>query len=51
MSVRTELRAFVEESFLYLHPDVKLGDDDRLLELGVVDSLGFVEIVEEVEAR
>lgn len=51
MSVRTELRSFVEESFLYLHPDLTLGDDDRLLELGVVDSLGFVEIVEEVQAR
>jgi acyl carrier protein len=51
MSVRTELRAFVEESFLYLHPGLELGDEDRLLELGVVDSLGFVEIVEEVQSR
>ena len=51
MSVRTELRAFVEESFLYLHPGLELGDDDPLLELGVVDSLGFVEIVEEVQSR
>ena len=51
MSVRTELRAFVEDSFLYLRPDLELGDDDRLLELGVVDSLGFVEIVEEVQSR
>jgi acyl carrier protein len=51
VSVRTELRAFVEDSFLYLHPGLELGDEDRLLDLGVVDSLGFVEIVEEVQSR
>jgi len=51
MSVRAELRAFVEDSFLYLRPDLQLGDEDPLLELGVVDSLGFVEIVEEVQRR
>ena len=51
MSVRGEIRSFVEESFLYLRPDLKLGDEDPLLDLGVVDSLGFVEIVEEVQSR
>jgi acyl carrier protein len=51
MSVLGDIRAFVEESFLYLRPDLKLGDHDPLLDLGVVDSLGFVEIVEEVQSR
>ena len=49
--VRTELRAYIEDNFLYLHPDVQLTDDDDFLALGVMDSLGFVELVEEVQAR
>jgi acyl carrier protein len=49
--LRAELRAYVEEAFLYLHPDVELADEDEFLALGVIDSLGFVELVEEVQAR
>jgi acyl carrier protein len=49
--VRTELREFVKESFLYLQPDLQVSDDDELLELGVIDSLGFVELVEEIQQR
>ena len=49
--VREEIRAFIEDNFLYLRPDLQLGDADPLLELGVVDSLGFVELVEEVQSR
>jgi len=49
--LRAELRAYVEEAFLYLHPDVELGDGDGFLELGIVDSLGFVELVEEIQGR
>ena len=50
-SVRHEIRAFIEENFLYLQPDLALGDEDLLLSLGVIDSLGFVELVEEVQTR
>ena len=50
-NVRKEMLAFVEENFLYLKPDVELSAEDNLLALGVVDSLGFVELVEEVQAR
>ncbi len=49
--VRKEMRAFVEDNFLYLHPGVELADGDDLLSLGVIDSLGFVELVEEVQSR
>jgi acyl carrier protein len=49
--VRTEMRTFIEENFLYLDPDADLADDQELLAAGIVDSLGFVELVEEVEAR
>ena len=49
--VRTEMRAFIEESFLYMHPDLQLADGDDLLAKGLIDSLGFVELVEEVQSR
>ena len=49
--VRKEMRAFIEDNFLYLNPDAELADDQELLAAGIVDSLGFVELVEEVEAR
>lgn len=49
--VRKEMRAYIEENFLYLRPDVELGDGDDFLALGVIDSLGFVELVEEVQSR
>lgn len=49
--VRQQMRNFIEENFLYLHPDVVLADGDDLLRQGVVDSLGFVELVEEVQSR
>ena len=49
--VRGEMRSYIEENFLYLHPNVELKDGDDFLTLGVVDSLGFVELVEEVQSR
>ena len=48
---RSEIRGYIEENFLYLHPGVEIKDDDDLLAMGIVDSLGFVELVEEVQAR
>jgi acyl carrier protein len=49
--VRGEIRAYIEENFLYLHPGIEVKDDDDFLALGIVDSLGFVELVEEVQSR
>jgi acyl carrier protein len=49
--VRSDMRAYIEENFLYLHPGVELKDDDDFLTLAIVDSLGFVELVEEVQSR
>ena len=43
--VKGEMRSFLEENFLYMHPNVELKDDDNFLALGVIDSLGFVELV------
>ncbi len=50
-NAKKQLLAFVEENFLYLKPDVELTTGDDLVGLGVIDSLGFVELVEEVQAR
>jgi acyl carrier protein len=49
--VRTDMRSYLEENFLYMHPNVELGDADDFLALGIIDSLGFVELVEEVQSR
>lgn len=49
--IKRELRAYVEDNFLYMHPDVELGDRDDFLAKGILDSLGFVELVEEVQTR
>jgi acyl carrier protein len=49
--VLAELRDFVTENFLYLHPELELSDTENLLALGIIDSLGFVELVEEVQGR
>jgi acyl carrier protein len=45
------MRSYIEENFLYLHPGVEVNDGDDFLTLGIVDSLGFVELVEEVQSR
>ena len=49
-AVKKQLHAFIEESFLYLKPDLELATSDDLVGLGVIDSLGFVELVEEVQS-
>ncbi len=51
VDVKTDMRSFLEENFLYMHPGVELGDGDDFLALGIIDSLGFVELVEEVQSR
>lgn len=39
-------RTWVRETFLYMRPDWKFGDDDPLLGSGVIDSVGVIELVE-----
>jgi acyl carrier protein len=46
-----ELHAFIAETFLDVRPDLELQDDDRFLELGVIDSLALIELVEQIRAR
>lgn len=43
------VRRFVTDHYLYRHPGLELTDDMNLLESGVIDSLGVIELVGEVE--
>lgn len=47
--IRDKIRAYLDENFLYMMPDFMLDDDDRLLERGVVDSMGIVEMLTFIE--
>lgn len=44
-----KVRSFVQENFLYMRPDVAVGDNDPLLGNGIVDSMGVMEIIEFLE--
>jgi acyl carrier protein len=47
--IRDKIRSYLDENFLYMMPDLVLDDDDRLLERGVVDSMGIVELLTFIE--
>ena len=44
-NIRSAIRSFIEENFLFQIGDQKLADDQSLLEAGVVDSTGVLELV------
>lgn len=37
---------YLVENFLYMRPDFTIGESDSLLRLGVIDSLGVMELVQ-----
>ena len=43
--VITQVRAFIHENFLYMRPNFEVGADDRLLEQGIIDSMGMLQLV------
>ncbi len=48
--IRDKVRAYLDANFLYMMPpDFALDDEDRLLERGVVDSMGIVEMLTFIE--
>ena len=49
--IRKGLRVYITDNFLYMQPELELEDADDFLKLGIIDSLGFVELVEEVQTR
>jgi acyl carrier protein len=44
-SIRSAIRSFIEENFLFQIGEQKLADNQSLLEAGVVDSTGVLELV------
>jgi len=44
-SIVERTAAYVRENFLYMRPDVEITSDARLLERGIIDSLGVMELV------
>jgi acyl carrier protein len=48
-AVRSTLRQYIVENFLYMQPGLEFGDDDSLLRAGIIDSLGVMELVTFVE--
>jgi acyl carrier protein len=45
-----EIRRFIADRFLF-SDDTKLGDEDSLLEAGIIDSTGILELINHLEAR
>ena len=50
-SVLARTRLYVRDTFLYMRPGFVLGDDDRLLERGIIDSMGVLELIAFLEAE
>lgn len=38
-------RSYIRKTFLYARPAAELGDDERLLEGGIIDSMGVLELI------
>jgi len=48
--VKDEIRRFIAERFLF-GDDKTLADDDSLLEAGIIDSTGILELIGHLEGR
>ena len=46
-----EIRQFIVDNFLFGQEDVAIGDRDSLLQLGIIDSTGVLELVAFLEQR
>ena len=51
MNVDTVIRNFIVENFLFGDTGVPLGDEDSLLQKGLIDSTGILEIVSFIEEK
>ena len=50
-TVIDRLREYVQENFLYMRQDIQLGDGESLLERGIIDSLGVMELIGFVQSE
>jgi acyl carrier protein len=44
-----QVRSFIQENFLYMRPNFEVGTDDRLLEQGIIDSMGVLDLLNFLE--
>jgi acyl carrier protein len=49
--VKAQVRRFVVETFLFGQEPDSMGDEDSLLEKGVIDSTGVLELIEFIKRR
>jgi acyl carrier protein len=49
--IEQDLREFVIDTFLFGNEDAKLSNDDSFVEMGVIDSMGILNLVSFVETR
>lgn len=47
----SETRRYITDNFLYARPDRVVGEDEHLMERGIVDSMGMMELIDFVEER
>ena len=46
-----ETRRYITENFLYARPDRVVGEEEHLMERGIVDSMGMMELIDFLEER
>ena len=51
MDVVNEIRNFIVDNFLFGDTTVTLGEDDSLLQKGLIDSTGILEVVQFIEEK
>lgn len=51
MDLANEIRNFIVDNFLYGDTTVPLGEDDSLLQKGLIDSTGILEVVSFIEEK
>jgi acyl carrier protein len=50
-TIEQEIRQFIIDNFLFGDPDAKLSSDDSLLDRGIIDSTGVLEVVTFLEDK
>lgn len=51
MNIKSEIRNFIVDNFLYGQDDNALGEDDSFLRTGIIDSTGVLELVSFVQEK
>jgi acyl carrier protein len=49
VEIKTKLRSYITDKFLMDDDSIKLVDDDSLMEKGIIDSTGVLELVNFIE--